>query len=362
LAKRDYYEVLGVSRNVTKDEIKNAYRRLALKYHPDRNKAPDAEEKFKEISEAYAILSDDTKRTDYDRFGHEGIGQRYTPEDIFRSVNFDEIFRDLGFGFGRGGFGSIFDAFFGPRARAEQISRPVDLEYDLEISLEQAFTGITTQIDIPRHERCETCGGSGAKSGTSPRTCPTCKGTGQIQHVQTRGFMSFARIEPCGNCRGKGKVIDSLCTACKGQGLIERRRKIQVKIPAGVDTGSQLVMRGEGESDERGHRGNLYVAISVRRHGTFQRDGPDLYCRAPVKMTLAALGGEAEVPTLDGAVRVKVPAGTHAGTQLRLRGKGMPGLEDGRRGDLFVTIDVKIPSKLTDAQRDLLSRLAREGL
>lgn len=358
LSKRDYYDVLGVPRNATKGEIKTEYRKLALKYHPDRNKAPDAEEKFKDISEAYAVLYDDEKRAQYDRFGHAGIDSQYSTEDIFRGVNFDEIFRDIGFG----GFDSIFDVFFGGR-RARGPARGQDLRYDLEISLEQAYSGLSTEIEVPRRERCAECNGSGARPGTSPKKCGECGGTGQIQHVQTRGFMHFARIEPCGKCRGRGIIIEKPCNVCRGVGIVERHRRISIKIPAGVDTGSQLILRGEGDaSDGGGHRGDLFVVLGVRPHEFFRRDGNDLVCNIDVGFPRAALGGEVEVQTLDGQAKIMVPPGTQSGAIFRLRKRGMPSLRENGRGDQLVVVKVRTPSKLTPHQRELVEDLAKEGL
>jgi len=357
LEKRDYYEVLGVERSASKDDIKNQYRKLALKYHPDRNKAPDAEEKFKEISEAYAVLSDEQKRTQYDQFGHAGIDQRYSTEDIFRSVDFDEIFRDFGFG-----FGSIFDTLFGVgRARGPRGGQ--DIRYDLEISLEQAYSGLTEEIEVPRREYCSECKGSGAKSGTSPRKCPDCGGTGQIQHVQMAGPMRFAVRRPCGKCRGRGIVIDKPCSACRGSGIVERQRRISIRIPPGVDTGSQLIMRGEGDaSEDEGQRGDLYVVVHVRPHGLFRREGSDLICRLSLSFTKAVLGGEVEVPTLDGSAKINVPPGTQTGTMFRLRKKGMPELRHSGRGDELVVVQISTPTKLSAHQRELIQNLSREGL
>jgi molecular chaperone DnaJ len=361
LSKRDYYDILGLPRNASKEQIKNEYRKLALKYHPDRNKSPDAEEKFKGISEAYAILSDDEKRTQYDRFGHAGIDSRYSTEDIFRGVNFDEIFRDIGFGVG-GGFDSIFDMFLGGR-RARGPTRGEDLRYDLEISLEQAYSGLATEIEVPRRERCSECNGSGARPGTSPKKCTECGGTGQIQHVQVSGFMHFARIEPCRKCRGRGTIIDKPCSVCRGVGIVERHRRINIKIPAGVDTGSQLIMRGEGDTaDGGGQRGDLYIVVNVRPHDVFRRDGNDLICNVDVGFSKAVLGGEVEVPTLDGPARIVTPPGTQTGAIFRLRKKGMPVLRENGRGDELVVVQVKTPSKLTPRQRELIQELSREGL
>jgi molecular chaperone DnaJ len=364
LSKRDYYDILGVPRNATKDEIKTEYRKLALKYHPDRNKAPDAEDRFKEISEAYAILSDDDKRAQYDRFGHAGIDSRYSTEDIFRGVDFEDILRDLGFGFGGAGFGfgSIFDTLFGG-GRARAPSRGEDLRYDLEISLEQAYSGLNTEIEVPRRERCSECNGSGARPGTSPKKCPECGGSGQIQHVQVSGFMHFARIEPCRKCRGRGVIIDKPCPTCSGVGIVERRRRISLKIPGGVDTGSQLILRGEGDaSDGGGRRGDLYVVLHVRPHETFTREGNDLYCRVNLNFSKATLGGEMEVPTLEGPAKIVVPPGTQSGATFRLRKKGMPALRESGRGDELVSVQVRTPTKLTPRQKELLDELSREGI
>ncbi|HMK84119.1 MAG TPA: molecular chaperone DnaJ [Candidatus Bathyarchaeia archaeon] len=360
MEKRDYYEVLGVQRNATKDQIKSEYRKLALKYHPDRNKSQDAEERFKEISEAYAVLSDDQKRTQYDRFGHAGIDSRYSTEDIFRGVNFDEIFRDIGFGIG--GFGSIFETFFGGR-RTRGPPRGQDLRYNLEITLEQAYAGLSPEIEVPRNERCPECGGSGARPGTSTKKCSECNGMGQVQHVQVTGFMQFARVEPCRKCRGRGVIIEKPCNRCHAAGIVELQRRISVKIPPGVDTGSQLVLRGEGDAPNgSGENGDLYVVVNVRPHQIFQRDDNNLVCNVDISFSKATLGGEVEVPTMDGAAKISIPAGTQNGVVFRLKKKGMPELRNYGRGDELVIIRVKTPTKLTQRQRDLFFELSKEGL
>jgi len=360
LSKRDYYEVLNIPKTASKDEIKTQYRKLALQYHPDRNKSPDAEEKFKEISEAFAILSDDQKRAQYDQFGHAGIDSRYSSEDIFRGVNFDEIFRDIGFGFG--GFDSIFGTLFGGR-RSRGPQRGQDLRYDLDITLEQAYSGLTKEIEVPRSERCSECGGTGARPGSSPKKCSECGGTGQIQHVQVTGFMQFSRIEPCRKCRGRGEIIEKPCSICRGTGLVQLHRHINVKIPSGVDNGSQLILRGEGDAPNGGgQKGDLYVVINVMPHQVFQREDNDLVCRVDVLLSKALLGGELEVPTLDGSARISMPPGTQSGAIFRLRKKGMPGLRFGGRGDELVVIRVNIPTNLSQRQRSLIEELSKEGL
>ncbi len=355
--KRDYYEVLGVPKDATKDQLKSAYRKLALQYHPDRNKAPGAEEHFKEISEAYGVLSDDAKRAQYDRFGHEGIEGRYSPEDIFRTTNFDEILRDLGFG-GFGGFsGSIFDMFFGNMTGSGRGSqRGADLRYDLDITLEQAATGVTTEIEVPRTERCQVCKGTGAKPGSTPRTCTECGGRGQVQRVSSSGFAQFVRIETCKACRGRGQVLDNPCRDCRGSGVAQRRRKIEVKIPAGIEDESSLRLRGEGDAGDTGApSGDLYVMCHITPHKFFVRQDRDLLCDTTVSFADAALGTMIEVPTINGTLaQVTVPAGTQAGTVLKLKGKGMPGMGNTGRGNQLVTIRIQTPSKLTDRQKELL--------
>jgi molecular chaperone DnaJ len=357
VSKRDYYEILGVSRDASKEEIKDAYRKLALQYHPDRNKSPEAEEKFKEISEAYAVLYDDEKRKLYDMFGHAGIDGRYTREDIFGGVDFDEIFRNFGFG-----FDSVFDIFFGGRPRRRYgPQKGADLRYDVEITLEQAASGIKKEIQVPRTETCTMCNGSGAKPGTQPRTCPKCQGTGQVQYSRSSGFARFVQIETCNMCNGKRKIVDSPCTECKGSGNIQRTRKIVVKIPPGVDTGSHLRLKGEGERGvQGGPPGDLYIVVHVKPHEIFERDGNDLLCEVPIGIAQASLGAEIEIPTLEGKTKLKIPAGTQTGTIFRLKSKGMPNFGGHGRGDQLVRIVIRTPIKLTQKQKELLRELAKE--
>jgi molecular chaperone DnaJ len=358
--KRDYYEVLGVSKNASKDEIKDAYRKLAMQYHPDRNKAPDAEEKFKEISEAYAVLSDDEKRQQYDMLGHAGFDQRYSTEDIFRGADFNSILRDLGFGFGDL-FRTFFGGGFGGGGFRERINRGQDLVYDLEITLEEAAKGTEREIDVPRTEKCEVCGGSGASPGTSPRTCPKCNGAGKIQHMRKSSFAMYVQVTPCSTCRGKGTIIDSPCKNCHGTGLVKKRRKISVKIPVGIDESYQLRLRGEGEmAPNGGEAGDLYVLVHIAQHELFMREGDDLWHVLMISYPQAALGTEVSVPTLDGSTTVKIRPGTQAGETIRLKGKGMPRFRGYGKGDLLVRVGIAVPEKLTSKQRALLEQLAEE--
>ena len=349
MSKRDYYEVLGISRTATEQEIKSAYRRLAVRYHPDKNPGDAAaEEKFKEAAEAYSVLSNAEQRARYDRFGHAGVagaagagwgGQGFSDiSDIFDLFGFGDVF-----GGGRGASGG---------RRTGQ--RGADLRYDLEISLEEAATGITAPLRIPRLEGCETCEGSGAAPGTQPVNCATCGGTGQVRYQQ--GFFSVART--CGACRGTGRVIKTPCETCKGAGRIEREKEMEVRIPAGVETGSRIRLAGEGEAGTQGgQHGDLYVVIHVREHEDFERQGHNLYATVPVSFAQAALGAEISVKTLDGQQQIKIPAGTQTGTVFRLKGKGMPVLGGRGHGDLFVSVTVITPATLTREQRKLFEQL-----
>jgi len=363
--KRDYYEVLGVGKEADPKEIKSAYRKLALKYHPDRSEEPDAEERFKEISEAYAVLSDPDKRRQYDQFGHAGIDGRYSQEDLFRGVDFEDLLR--GFGFGGGGFGggSIFDMFFGGgRGGRRGPGRGRDLRYDLEMTLEEVATGLETSIEVPRMESCPTCGGTGAKPGTSPQTCSQCGGAGQVTRVQKTPFGQMMTSSTCSRCGGRGQVVSDPCAECRGSGRVRKTRKINVKIPAGVDSGQHLRLGGQGEAspDAGGEAGDLYVFVNVRPHLLFKRADDDLLYDTDLSITQAALGADLEVPTLDGMrARIKVPAGTQCGSVFRLKGKGIPRLHGfGGTGDMHVRVNVKTPSSLTGRQRELLEELAAE--
>jgi len=357
MPKKDYYEILGVSRNATKEEIKKAYRRLALKYHPDVNKSPDAEEKFKEISEAYAVLSDDEKRRQYDLYGHEGIGAKYTYEDIFKGVDFEDIFKDLGFDFG---FSRIFEEFFGGGKFKETYNRGSDIIYDLEIGLEDAAKGVKTQIEVPKREVCSACRGSGAEPG-GLIACPKCNGTGQIQYTKVSGFTRFVRIESCNACGGRGSTIKIPCKQCHGAGLIERKRVITIKVPKGVEDGVRLRIKGEGNPGVNGGEpGDLYVIIHVKPHKLFKRRGLDVLYEASITFPQAVLGTEITVPTLYGETKLKIPEGTQPGTIFRLKGKGLPSMNGYEQGDELVKINVKIPKNLTLRQKQLILELAKE--
>jgi molecular chaperone DnaJ len=357
--KRDYYEILGLDKKASTDEIKSAYRKLAMQFHPDKNKSPDAEEKFKEISESYAVLSDQNKRQQYDQFGHAGIDMRYSQEDIFKGADFEDLFKGFGSGGGRGR-GSIFDIFFGGGGQQGGPRRGSDILYELSINLEDAASGKAIELEVPRTETCDTCHGNGAKPGTSPKKCSTCNGSGQVKRTQNTPFGKFMTTSTCGTCRGAGTIIDSPCSTCHGSGNVQRRRKIEVKIPPGVDTGSRLRVTGEGEGGEKGGpAGDLYVEINVVPHSIFTRNENDLVIEATISFTQAALGDEIIVPTLDGKAEMKIPPGTQNGNVFRLKGKGIPSLYNSGKGDELVRIKVVVPTKLTDRQKELLREFAK---
>jgi molecular chaperone DnaJ len=351
VSKRDYYDILGVAKTASDSDIKSAYRKQAMKYHPDRNPGDHAaEEKFKEAAEAYAILADSEKRSLYDRFGHAGVksaagaGAGFDPSVFQEFGDFADILGNM-FGFG--------DLFGGSRRRGGP-QRGADLRYDLEISFIESARGAETAIQSPRQENCESCHGSGAAPGSSPTTCPQCRGQGQVRFQQ--GFFTVART--CPQCRGAGKIVTKPCATCHGAGRVAKERKITVKIPPGIATGQQLRLQGEGEAGSAGGpAGHLYVVVHVQEHEFFRRDGVNLFCEIPVNFTTVALGGDIQVPTLDGPETVRVPEGTQTGTTLRLKGKGMPDVGGRGRGDLFATVQVKTPKKLTRDQRRLLEQL-----
>lgn len=347
-SSRDYYEVLGVSREASAEEIKSAYRKLALRWHPDRNPGDaEAEERFKAAAEAYAVLSDSSKRARYDRFGPEAAGG-FGPEGFDPTIfaDFSDILGDL---FGFGGFGG--------RGRRGGPEPGADLRYELELDFEEAVFGVTRELEIPRLEICESCGGSGASEGSRPETCSTCAGRGQIRFAQ--GFFTVART--CPNCRGEGQVVRSPCSGCRGAGRVERRRELEVKIPPGIDTGARLRLSGEGEHGRRGGRtGDLYVVVRVAEHERYHREGIHVLTVEPIGYAQAALGAEIEVETLHGRESLTIPAGTRAGKQFRLRGQGVPKLGGSGRGDHVVEIAIHVPrpSELDDERRELLARLA----
>jgi len=345
-SKRDYYETLGVDRSATEQEIKRAFRKLAFKYHPDHNHGHGAEERFKEVNEAYEVLSDPDKRATYDRFGHGGA------EGVW-GRGFD--------GFDFGGFGDIFDAFFGGTATATRQAprRGADLRYGVTITLEEAAFGTEKETKISRIENCSLCQGVGCKPGSQPSRCPNCNGTGQVRRTQQSIFGRFTNITTCPRCHGEGRIITEPCPQCRGSGKEKRQRNILVKIPAGVDDGSQIRITGEGDAGTRGGpSGNLYITVSVKRHELFTRDGDDIIYELPINFAQAALGAEVEVPTLDGKVKLKVPAGSQTGRVFQLKNKGVPHLHRSGRGDQLVTLLVVTPESLTEKQRQLFQELA----
>lgn len=359
MSKRDYYEVLGVSKTATQDELKKAYRKLARKYHPDLNKDnPEAAEKFKECNEAYSVLSDEQKRAQYDQFGPEA----------FENGGMGGGPGAGGFG-GFGGFGGsgmedIFDMFFGGQGRGGRSNnagpqRGADLRYDMEITFEEAAFGVEKEISLKRAERCEHCHGEGAEPGSKVETCPECHGSGYVRFTQNTMFGQMVNERPCSRCHGEGKIISNPCKECSGSGTVKKTKKLKVKIPAGVDNGSRLRVGGEGEAGLKGGpSGDLYVYLYVKPHKFFERDGTTVLCEVPINIVQATLGAEIKVPTLDGQVTMKVPEGTQPGKVMRLKGKGIPSLRGGGRGDQLVRMKVVVPTKLTDKQKDALQKFA----
>jgi len=344
MAKRDFYEILGVNRDASDDEIKKAYRKLAMKFHPDRNPDnPKAEEQFKEAKEAYEILSDAQKRQAYDQFGHAGVDPQAGMGGGAGMGGFADAFSDI--------FGDIFGGGRGGGGGRSTVYRGADLRYNLEISLEEAARGTDTRIRIPTMEECDTCHGSGARPGTQPKSCPTCGGAGQVRMQQ--GFFSIQQT--CPKCHGTGRIVPEPCPTCHGAGRVKQHKTLQVKIPAGVDEGDRIRLAGEGEHGVNGGPpGDLFVQIHIKQHPVFQRDHNDLHCEMPVSFATAALGGDIEIPTLDGAAKIKIPAETQSGKVFRLRGKGIRGIRSSGPGDLMCHVVVETPVNLTDRQKELL--------
>ena len=355
--KRDYYEVLGVDRTATQEQIKQAYRQLALKWHPDRNPAPDATDKFREIAEAYAVLSDDTKRKTYDTMGHAGISERWSAEDLFRDFDFGDFFG--------GRFGSLWsvfgDLFPGHGRRTAVNPQGADLRYDLKLTLDEAAKGGERLIRITRSDRCKTCGGNGATPGTQPVACSDCRGSGEKQQVRAEKGMKVITLSSCARCNGKGLFIESPCPACKGIGFEFLPHVIKAQVPAGIDDGMLLRLAGQGEAaPQGGSPGELLVRILIQPHPLLKREADDLYAAVAIDFTDAALGTKVTVPCLDGKkMQLTVAAGTQSGTTLRARGKGMPRLHGKGRGDLLVIVEVRTPTHLTSRQRELLKEFAQ---
>ncbi|MFC4618043.1 molecular chaperone DnaJ [Camelliibacillus cellulosilyticus] len=353
MSKRDYYDVLGVDRNASKEEIKKAYRQLARKYHPDVNKDdPSAADKFKEVKEAYETLSDPQKKAHYDQFGHTDPNQGFGGAGGFDGADF-------------GGFGDIFDMFFGGGSRRRDPNAPrqgADLQYTMTIEFEEAAFGKETDIHIPKEVTCKTCHGSGAKPGTTPETCSHCGGTGQLNVEQNTPFGRIVNRRVCHYCQGKGKIIKDKCATCGGTGTIKENKKIHVKIPAGVDDGQQIRLSGQGEPGTNGGpSGDLYIVFRVKPHKFFERDGDDIYCEVPLSFSQVALGDEIEVPTLHGHVKLKIPAGTQSGTHFRLKGKGIKNVRGYGQGDQHVTVKVQTPKHLTEREKELFRELESLG-
>lgn len=357
--KKDYYEVLEVDKNASEEDIKRAYRKLAKKYHPDLNQGnKDAETKFKEINEAYEVLSDKEKRAKYDQFGHSA----------FDPNSFGGGFGGFGGDFsGFGGFGDIFETIFGDGGfgfstssrRKSGPRRGSDLKYELEISFEDAAFGVEKNINVTRNETCSTCKGTGAQDGSGIETCKTCGGSGEVRHIQSSPFGRVVNVRTCESCGGEGKIIKNPCSACLGRGIVRKSRKITINIPAGVDDGSILTLRGEGEPGQKGGpNGDLYVYLKVRPHKTFKRDGSDLFCEIPISFAKAALGGKITVPTLEGNTEYTLEEGTQTGSTFKLKGKGVKNLKRSSKGDLYFTVKVEVPKRLTEKQKELLRQFA----
>ncbi|MBU0581485.1 MAG: molecular chaperone DnaJ [Candidatus Margulisbacteria bacterium] len=367
MANKDYYDILGVPKNASADEIKRAYRKKAREYHPDVNKDPGAEQKFKQLSEAYSVLTDDKKRAHYDRFGtaqgFPGAGPGAGGFGGFEGFDFEEAF---GGGFGES-FSDIFENFFGGgvgnrgRGRAhKEKRRGDDLRYDLTINLEEAAFGKEMEIEIPHLAKCATCNGSGAKPGTKEKKCSACGGTGQVRHVQQTILGSFTQVGPCAECGGEGKIISETCSTCRGMGRVKKNSKVKIKIPSGVETGMKLRVSGEGNAGLKGGSpGDLYIYIQVKEHAIFEREEDDIISKEKISFVLATLGGEIKVKTLDGEVKLKIPSGTQPETRFRLKERGIPHLQKTGRGDHYVLIEVEIPTVLSSKQKKLLEEFEK---
>jgi len=357
-AKRDYYEVLGVSKSDSVDAIKSQYRKLALKFHPDRNKSPEAAEHFKEISEAYAVLSDPEKKKLYDQYGHAGVDGKYSTEDIFSGArgNFDEVFSN----FGSSGFDSIFEQLFGRGGGFGGFSRQrgQDLLHEVSITLDDAFHGKKLEIDIRKNIDCANCSGSGCSPGTRPETCPNCGGQGQVRVSKSMGFSTFVTVQPCSKCHGQGKFISKPCSECKGSGKVKGTKHLPLDLPAGIDNGD-YVISGEGESIPHGQNGDLIVRVRVQPHPHFKRDGADIFYDAKISIVDACLGKSIEVPTLEKPEKLKVEEGTQPNSIVKLKGKGLPHMNSRGRGDQYVRLVIDIPNKLNKRQKELLEKLGQ---
>lgn len=351
MADQDYYTVLGVARNASEEDIRSAFRKKAMEYHPDRNKSPDAEDRFKEINEAYQVLSDRQKRMQYDRFGRAGVGAGAqgagSPFDGFHDF---------------GGFGDIFDSFFGGASTrsARAPRRGGDLQHQVTLTFEESVFGTDREVEINRLEKCQHCSGAGNEPGTSVDTCSDCRGSGQVRRSQRSVFGQFTQVAPCHSCRGQGSIINTPCKSCRGAGRERRKRKLEVKIPGGVDSGMQVRLNGEGDvGTDGGGSGNLYVAVEVQEHNLFQRDGYDILLNLPLNVAEASLGVDKVVPTVDGFEEdLKLPQGTQPGSEFRIRNRGIPHLHSNRRGDMRVRVDVRVPASLNSHQRELMEELA----
>ncbi len=354
MAKRDYYEVLEVSKGASEEEVRKAFRKKAMEYHPDRNKSPDAEEKFKEVNEAYQVLIDPQKRSQYDRFGHAGVSAGSGGGGFARDFEGYDIFN---------GFGDIFDSFFGDfmgRSQQSAAQRGGDLQYKVILPFEEAVFGIEREVEVTRIERCQRCQGSGSEPGTSPTTCATCRGLGQVRRSERSVFGQFTQVTACPTCRGKGTTVATPCNHCHGVGTERRDHKIAVRIPAGVEDGMQVRLTGEGDVGiNGGPPGNLYIHVSVMEHKLFRRDGDDLIYELPLNFVQASLGDELEIPTLNGNETLKIPPGTQPGDVFRIKGRGVPRLNGHRRGDLVVPVKLQVPTSLDSHQRKLLEELGK---